>query len=408
MPQAHAEDGTRLWSLPFVLSILSAFAFFCSFYLALAALPKYLRDELGRNTAEIGIILGIFSIAAIVFRPRIGRIVNVGVVFAPMLIATVIFTTANALYVVATAIPLLILLRLFHGTGMACYTTAAPPFVAMLAPAHRRGEAMGFWGMANTLSLAVAPAFGLTIAARRDYRTMFVVSAVIGVVAVLTTALLFPFRPARMVNPPPAARTWVERPVLLPAMAVLAMTFSYGVIITFIPLLADERHIAAGSFFPVYAAALVVARVVGGRLSDRYGRWVVIFPGLVSMAAGLVVGAVAHSLLALSVVAILEGLGFGSAQPALLALVVDLVPTERRGSAVATYYMAHELGIAIGSIALGFVAEALTLGGMYAVAGVAVGVAVVGVALGVRRQARGRKGGETGSGFAVRGSEISP
>jgi MFS family permease len=128
------------------------------------------------------------------------------------------------------------------------------------------------------------------------------------------------------------------------------------------------------------------------------------------MAAGLIVAAVAHSLLALCVVAVLEGLGFGTAQPALLALVVDLVPTERRGSAVATYYMAHELGIAIGSIALGFVAEALTLGGMYAVAGLAVGVSVVGVALGVRRQTGRRKGGEggeggeTGSRFAVRGS----
>jgi MFS family permease len=393
MRREHAkaeEAGARLWSLPFVLSILSAFAFFCSFYLALAALPKYLRDELGCTTGQIGIILGIFSVAAIVFRPRIGRIVNVGVVFAPMLLAAAIFTTANALYVVATAIPFLILLRLFHGSGMACYTTAAPTLVAALAPTHRRGEAMGFWGMANTLSLAIAPAFGLAIAARWDYRTMFVVSALIGVVAVMTTALLFPFRPPRLPHPPPAARTWVERSVLLPAMAVLAMTFAYGVIITFIPLLADERHIAAGLFFPVYAAALIVARVIGGPLSDRYGRWVVIFPGLASMAAGLVMAAIVHGLVGLCVVAVLEGLGFGSAQPALLALVVDLVPMERRGSAVATYYMAHELGIATGSIALGFVAEALTLGGMYAVSGLAVGVAVVGVALGVRRQHQAR------------------
>ena len=52
-----------------------------------------------------------------------------------------------------------------------------------------------------------------------------------------------------------------------------------------------------------------------------------------------------------------------------MALTVDLVPPERRGSAVATYYVAHESGIATGSIALGWVAQAMTTGGMFALTG---------------------------------------
>lgn len=380
----------HLWTPPYALAIASAFAFFCAFYLALAALPQYLRDDLGRSTGQIGVILGVFAAAAIVPRPVIGRLVNSGVLLAPMLAAAAIFALANALYIVATAIPLLILLRLFHGTGMAGYTTAAPALVAALTPAARRGEAMGFWGMANTLALALCPALGLAIAARWGYAALFAVSALLGVVAVVATALLAPYRPPRAARPA-APGGWIERRVLLPAVACFALMFGYGTLISFLVLLADARRIAgAGLFFTVYAAALLVARPLAGRLSDRHGRWVVVLPGLATLAVALVVASWAPSLTALLVVAALAGCGFGAAQPALLALTVDLALPERRGTAVATYYIAHESGIATASVALGYVAEAVTVGGMFAVAGGCVALIVALVALRVRRAAQAR------------------
>ncbi|HEY7909899.1 MAG TPA: MFS transporter [Thermomicrobiales bacterium] len=388
---ASPEAGDRLWTVPYVLALLSALLFFSAFYLALAALPKYLKDQLGTGTGEIGLVLGLFAVTAIAPRPFIGRLVNGGITLAPMLICAVIFMLANLFYAGATTIPLLIAVRLFHGGGMAGYTTAAPSLVATITPAPRRGEAMAYWGVANTLALAACPALGLALAGRWGYPACFGVAAVVGAAAVFVTALLRPRnRPtARPPLPPPGPL--LEARVLLPALACFVMMLGYGVIITFIIILADERHIAgSGFFFTIYAAGLLVARAIAGRLSDRYGRWIVAVPGIACLAISLVVAALAYGLPLLAVAALLAGAGFGAAQPALLALTVDLVPHDRRGSAVATYYVAHESGIATGSIALGWVAQAITTGGMFALTGAALLVAIAALGLHVWRAGQER------------------
>src|SRR5712692_8562309 len=145
--EARTEADNRLWTAPYTLALLSALLFFSAFYLPLAALPKYLKDQLGSGTGQIGLILGLFAVTAILPRPFIGRVVNGGITLAPMLISAAIFTLANLFYAGATSILLLVLVRLFHGGGMAGYTTAAPTFVASITPAARRAEAMAYWGV---------------------------------------------------------------------------------------------------------------------------------------------------------------------------------------------------------------------------------------------------------------------
>jgi MFS family permease len=54
--------------------------------------------------------------------------------------------------------------------------------------------------------------------------------------------------------------------------------------------------------------------------------------------------------------ALLYGVGYGAAQPALMAMTADRVPPEERGRAMGTFYTAWELGISGGSILLGMAA----------------------------------------------------
>ncbi len=388
---APAGVDDRLWTWSYTLALGSALLFFSAFYLTLAALPKYLKDQLGSGTGQLGLVLGLFAIGAILPRPFIGRAVNNGVTLAPMLISVAIFTLANLGYIGATTIPLLIAIRIFHGFGMAGYTTAAPALIASLTPATRRGEAMAYWGVANTVALAVGPALGLWLADRGGYPSCFLCAAAVGAAGLALTALLRTRARPPVRTAPTAAGPLLESRVLLPTAACYVMMLGYGTIITFIILLADERQIGgSGFFFTIYAAGLLVARAAAGRLSDRYGRWVVAVPGIACLATSLTIAALAHSLVTLAAVAVLAGIGFGAAQPALLALTVDLVPPERRGSAVATYYVAHETGIATGSIALGWVAQAITLGGMFALTGAVLLVALVGVAIWVWRSSQER------------------
>jgi MFS family permease len=145
---------------------------------------------------------------------------------------------------------------------------------------------------------------------------------------------------------------------------------SYNIVLSFTALLADERKIAgAGFFFTVFAASLFTYRIAGRRLADRRGRWAVILPGYLAMGAGMFAEIFAHGFPLLALAGMRTGIGFGAAQPALLALTVDLVPFERRGTAMAAFYVAWEIGAATSSIVLGGIAQVLTYGGMFATSG---------------------------------------
>ncbi len=366
-----AATDERLWTWPFVFALLSVFLFYGSFYLTLVALPKYLKDHFGSGAAEIGLVTGLFSVAAMLPRPLVGRVADRGSSYRPMVLATALVVVASPLYITATTLPRLIAVRLLHGTGMACYTTAAPTLIASLAPPHRRAEAMGFWGMANTVALATFPALGLFLAERWGYPVVFATATAVSVASVIVTALVRP-RPVQPVaRPLPVAGAWLERRVLGPALVGFVLVLAYNIVLSFTALLADDRQIAgAGFFFTVFAAALFAYRIIGRRLADQRTRWAVTIPGMACVGVGMLVASLAHSFIALALVAILVGIGYGAAQPALLALTVDLVPVERRGAAIATFYVIWEIGAATGSIVLGGAAQLITYGGMFAISGV--------------------------------------
>jgi MFS family permease len=112
----------------------------------------------------------------------------------------------------------------------------------------------------------------------------------------------------------------------------------------------------------------MVSRTFTGRLSDRHGRVFVIVPGLISIAIGLLILPFAHSLLHLMLSAAFIGFGFGSAQPATMALTVDLVSRDERGMAVATYYLGFDSGISTGSFAIGAIATSLGFNAAWVIA----------------------------------------
>jgi predicted MFS family arabinose efflux permease len=71
------------------------------------------------------------------------------------------------------------------------------------------------------------------------------------------------------------------------------------------------------------------------------------------------------SLLGLLAAAGILGVGFGCAQPALMALTTDRVAPEERGKAMGTFYFAWELGIASGAAASGWLLTVTGFGPLF-------------------------------------------
>ena len=91
-------------------------------------------------------------------------------------------------------------------------------------------------------------------------------------------------------------------------------------------------------------------------------------PGIILMAVALVLLPLAHGFAYLVISASLFGLGFGTAQPATMALLIDRVQPEQRGLATGTYFTGFDAGISIGSILLGMVSQQWGFGVMWPLA----------------------------------------
>jgi len=334
-----------------------SFAFFGSFYLLLSALPLYAR-QVGVSDRALGLVIGAFALASMVVKPwagwacdRVGR--------KPVLLAgAAVFLAAPLGYAASASAGALLAVRLLHGAGMGLFPTAASAVVADVAPPARRGEYLGFVGAAANLAMAAGPISGMAVVERRGFGALFAAAALAATVALAVSgAVPETLRERRPL--PLRVDTALARAALFPSAIVLLLMVTYGAQVSFLPIFAHERAMNPGLFFLVFALVVAAVRGRAGRLSDRHGRAPVAAVGLALAAAALGALALSRSAAGLVVAGALYGVGFGAAQPALMAWCVDRVAPGDRGRAMGTYYTALELGIAGGAMAAGLAVSAV-------------------------------------------------
>lgn len=375
------DNQTRLFTTSFVLICLAAISAFVELYILVAALPIYVATQLGGQRSEIGFVMGSFSVAAVLTNIAIGRQLDRHGRKRILAFGTIGFALLSLLYLYAASVPLMLPIRFLHGAAWAVVFATLNTIVSDAAPPHRRGEAIGYFGVSTNIAMAVGPALGITLIQTYGAATPFITAAILGAIAFIAALGVretLPRRPAC----PASSKKHISRASkkgidLLPAMIMLAVSVGYGSVMYFLPVYALSRNIEnPGLFFIVFAASLILTRTIAGRASDSFGRSAVIIPGIVIFALSTAALAFADNLTLLLLAAVLFGAGYGSVQPALMALAADRVDISRRGVAMGYFSAALELGIGIGGMVMGTVAQLAGFTGMYLVTGA---IAVIGL-----------------------------
>ncbi|MCL5958342.1 MAG: MFS transporter [Chloroflexi bacterium] len=368
-----AREDT-LFTRNFLLICLTTLISFIGFYLLIPTLPVYVL-QIGGHAADVGLVLGSVTITSVAFRPLIGiqsdrrgrRVILLAGLAGSFI--------AMALYLFATTIPSMVAVRFLQGIAWAASTTTLTTLIADIAPPARRGEAIGYFGVSSNLAMAVGPALGMAIINSQSFTTLFLVCAVLALIAVITGLAVPETRRARNepaeVHAKPKTSSFSSE-AISPAIVAFLVTISYGSISAFLPLYAKGFGVDnPGLFFTVFAIVLLLSRPLFGRVSDLYGRGAVLVPGIVLMAAGLVVLALSGTLFALVLVGLLFGLGFGASQPALMALAVDRVDGPNRGTAMGYFTAAFDMGVGAGAIVMGLLVQFVGYSNIFLIAAVA-------------------------------------
>lgn len=358
----------RLWTKSFIFITVGMFFLFIAFYMLYTTLPLFIK-EIGGNESQVGLAMGAFMLSAVIFRPFVGGLLDRFGRRPFVFWGILFFAGVMYMYNWIEGIVGLMGIRVVHGVTWAFCTTAILTAITDLIPPTRRGEGLGWSGMAMTLAMAIGPMFGLWVTQNLSYYFLFVLAVGLSVVALLLTF------GTKMTYKPQTGKSKIEffeKSVLPVTASVFLLFIAYGGITTFVPLFANSIKVNSGTFFLVYAITLVLIRPIAGKLSDRYGENFVIVPSLAITFSALLVLSFSTNLQGVLISAVMYGVGFGSAQPALQAATLRLVNPERIGVANASFTTATDLGIGLGAIILGWVSQYTSYQVLFAVSAVSI------------------------------------
>ncbi|MCT2345751.1 MFS transporter [Niallia taxi] len=358
----------RLWTKSYIFMITGMFFLFTAFYMLYPTLPLFIKEN-GGTESQVGLAMGAFMLTSVIFRPFVGGLLD-RFGRRPFIIwGLLLFAATMFMYNWVSELAVLMVIRILHGFTWAVSTTSISTAVTDLIPTTRRGEGMGWSGMAMTVAMAIGPMLGLAVANNHSYESLFGFAVLLSVAAL---ALTF----GAKIKATPQANTrkieLFDKSVFPITLSVFLLFIAYGGITTYIPLFADSIKVNSGTFFLVYAATLVLTRPIAGKLSDRHGEAFVIIPAKVITISALIILSLSTNLLGIIISAILYGIGFGSAQPALQAATIRLVSPDRTGVANASFATGADLGIGLGAMMLGWISQYMSYQALFTVSAVAV------------------------------------
>jgi predicted MFS family arabinose efflux permease len=146
----------------------------------------------------------------------------------------------------------------------------------------------------------------------------------------------------------------IEKTAWPASMFLLPVALAFGAFLTVTPDLVEGLGFKyKGSFNTVVVAASIVARLVAGKASDRYGRVELLMVGAVLLFVGMTLFSNATSVPVLLVAGVVYGLSIGINMPAIFAWTIDLAPEGRAATALSTMLMSLEIGIGGGAYVSG-------------------------------------------------------
>ena len=353
----------------------------------LPVLPRYVTGPLDSGDVAVGIVTGAFAITGLACRPIAGRFADARGRRPAVLVGAALSTIAAALYFVPAGVPILVVARLFLGAGEGLIYTAGSAWVVDLAPPERRGQIIGWYGLAIWGGLSIGPAIGELILQAWGFNAVWafaLAAPLLGAVIALRIPEAFRPRQEHATTGP-----LIAREALRPGFAFSCGTFGFAAMSGFIVLLLEARGMGNGTLvFTAFAATVVGVRLLGGNLPDRFGgARCAMVAGLVE-AAGLAAIAAAQSLPVAILGAMAMGGAFALLLPSLALIALEHVPIERRGATMGTLTAFFDLGVGIGAPVAGAAAALAGYGAAFWLsAAFALGLAVLAARAGQKQPA---------------------
>ena len=363
----------RLWNGNYCKVMAANFTLFFAFYVLTPLLPLYLSEHFGATKDVIGLVLSGYTITALVFRPFSGYFVDSFPRKTVLMVCFAAFSMFFAGYLAASTLLLFTVVRTLHGGPFGALTVANSTVAIDVLPSSRRTEGIGYYGLSNNLAMAIAPTVGIFIYRYTDsFALLFWIALLMACAGwlIASTVKLSAKEVVKDKSKLSLDRFFLMRGWLLGANMV-AFGFCFGVLSNYLAIYGKETlgiTGGTGTYFMLCSVGLILSRLQGGkalregRLTHNAGEGMVIslvgytafialptlFPGNMTAVWAGYYGS-----------ALLIGLGNGHMWPAFQNMTINVARNNQRGTANSTILISWDIGVGIGILAGGVIAEHL-------------------------------------------------
>jgi MFS family permease len=385
----QTPTSTPINSRALLLRFVSVVASAVGFYLPLAVVPMFAAAAGSGSAAGVanGALL-VATVAGELVTPRlIGR---VGYRWS-LASGLVLLGAPTLVLLVSASLPVIVVVGALRGGGFALTVVAGGARTAARIPAERRGEGLAIVGLVGGIPSLAALPLGIWLADRFGFGVVFVVTAAVPLLALVTIPGL-PAREAKAGAAHGILRGLRNGILMRPAAVFAASAAAAGVVVTYLPLAVNgaAAWLAPAALF-AQPAASTAGRWVAGRLGDRGGQGRLLVPGTALAVVGMAAMSLTHAPASVVLGAVAFGTGFGILQNATLSLMYARVPAEGYATVSAVWNAAYDLGMAVGAIAVGVLIGVTGYGLAFLVIAVAMVPALV---LAARESRRGTPAAE--------------
>ena len=385
-----------------ILTLINLFNYIDRY--VISAIQPRIKDALALSDGQLGVLSSSFIVVYMLTSPFFGRLGDTGSRRGLIALGVSVWSLATASAGLARSFGEIFMARAAVGIGEAAYGTISPSLLADFFPPEKRGRVFAVFFAAIPIGSALGYVLGGVVEAHFGWRWAFFI---VGLPGLLLAATVFALRePPRGgqdggARPPghghgPVAGGALQaylgclriRAYTMTVLGYAAYTFALGGLAIWMPTFLERvRGVALERANFVFGGMTVVSGFLGtfagGFTGDRLLARGVRQPYLLvsGLATALAIPAAAAALLLpgpgsfYPAIFLAELLLFVSTGP-INAVIVDVVPPERRATAVALSILAiHLLGDAISPPIIGFASDRLGLETAVMIVPVAVAVA---------------------------------
>lgn len=355
------ENPPSLWDRPFVFLNLSFFLVFTN--IAFLYLYPLALEAMGSEHHVIGLVMGIFSAAAVISRPFLGKLVVLKGEYRVISSGMAVCFLSSLCYNVITVFGFnMLLVRVIHGIGFSAFISAGFSLAAKAFPPEKRGETFGILGAAIMGAVALAPPFGEILIRKWGFHGLYLAASVSIILAWI--AAFMATHPMSPCSPGEDDKTDVsylrllkDRSFLFLLISTIIFAHCQSTVPNFLALIAAEKGTASGPFFFVSYSVSILILVSMGRFIDRHGKLVFLRLAYPFFFLGIlfIPGMIQSPFFLVS--AILFGAGMGLLFAAHNALAADHGSQMEKPAIMSLFTAVYDSGFITGAVVSGWFAH---------------------------------------------------